>query len=73
MTFDALKYKDILSGIIKSICFASIIAFVSCYEGFQPNSSTDVAKAVTNAVVRSFIMIIACDCVLTALFYFVLV
>jgi phospholipid/cholesterol/gamma-HCH transport system permease protein len=70
LTFDALKMKDLMNGFIKSICFGSIIAFVSCYEGFRPFSSTDVSEAVTKSVVRSFILIIVCDCILTALFYF---
>ncbi|UCG35716.1 MAG: ABC transporter permease [Candidatus Omnitrophota bacterium] len=70
LTFDALKYKDIVSGLIKSVCFGSIIAFVCCYEGMQPRSTTDVSKAVTRAVVRSFIFIIMSDCFLTAIFYF---
>jgi len=73
MTFDALSFKDLLSGFIKSIFFGSIIIFVSCYEGFRPFSSTDVSRVVTHAVVRSFILIIVCDCILTALFYFILV
>ena len=71
LTFDALQFKDILSGMIKSVCFGSIIAFVCCYEGFRPFSSTDVSRSVTHAVVRSFILIIICDSILTALFYFI--
>jgi phospholipid/cholesterol/gamma-HCH transport system permease protein len=70
LTFDALAFKDIFTGLLKSVCFGSIIAFISCYEGFQPMSSTDVSKSVTNSVVRSFLMIIIFDCLLTALFYF---
>jgi phospholipid/cholesterol/gamma-HCH transport system permease protein len=70
LTFDALRIKDVLSGLIKSLCFGSIITFVCCYEGFQPFSSIDVSRSVTRAVVRSFIFIIICDCILTALFYF---
>ncbi len=73
MTFDALTYKDILSGFIKSFSFGAIIAFISCFEGFRPSSSVEVAKAVTYSVVRSFILIIICDCILTALFYFMFV
>lgn len=73
LTFDALELKDIVSGLIKSVCFGGIIAFVSCYEGFRPKSSSDVATAVTRSVVLSFILIIMCDCILTALFYFVFV
>jgi len=70
MTIDALKFKDILSGLFKSVCFGSVIAFVSCYEGFRPFSSTDVSRSVTHSVVRSFMLIIIVDCILTALFYF---
>jgi len=73
MTFDALVYKDIISGLIKSVCFGAIIAFISCFEGFRPNSSSDVAKVVTNSVVRSFILIIIFDSILTAFFYFIFV
>lgn len=73
LTFDALKIKDILSGLIKSVCFGAIIAFICSYEGFKPFSSTEVSEAVTHSVVRSFILIIICDCILTALFYFMFV
>lgn len=70
MTFEALAVKDIVSGLIKSVFFAGIIAFISSYEGLQPFSSIDVSKSVTHSVVRSFILIIIFDCLLTALFYF---
>ncbi|MFH1519665.1 MAG: ABC transporter permease [Candidatus Omnitrophota bacterium] len=70
MTLDALKFKDILSGLVKSVCFGSVIAFIACYEGFRPFSSTDVSRSVTHSVVRSFMLIIITDCILTALFYF---
>ncbi len=73
MTFDALVYKDIISGMIKSVCFGAIIAFISCFEGFRPFSSSDVAKVVTNSVVRSFILIIIFDSILTAFFYFLFI
>jgi len=70
MTFDALSLKDITSGLVKSVFFGGIIAFISCYEGFRPFSSIDVSEAVTKSIVRSFLLIIICDCILTALFYF---
>jgi len=73
MTFDALVYKDIISGMLKSVCFGAIIAFISCFEGFRPHSSTEVAKVVTNSVVRSFILIIIFDSIMTAFFYFIFV
>lgn len=73
LTFDALSMKDIMSGLIKSVCFGAIIAFIACYEGFRPFSSIEVARSVTHSVVRSFILIIICDCILTAVFYFIFV
>lgn len=73
LTFDALQFKDIMAGFIKSMCFAAVIVFISAFEGFRPLSSIDVSRVVTHSVVRSFIMIIIVDCILTAFFYFIMV
>ena len=73
LTFEALKFKDLIAGTIKSVFFGSIIAVVSCYEGFRPFSSNEVSYAVTRSVVKSFVFIIICDSILTALFYFILI
>jgi len=70
LTFDSIKIKDLMTGLIKGVCFGGVIAFISCYEGFRPFSSTDVSKSVTNSVVRSFLLIVIFDCILTAVFYF---
>ncbi|MFA4889669.1 MAG: ABC transporter permease [Candidatus Omnitrophota bacterium] len=72
VTFDALLYKDLFSGLLKSLFFGMIIAFVSCYEGFNVEGGAEgVGKATTRAVVASFILIIAADCFFTAVFYFI--
>lgn len=71
-TFDALALKDVFSGLFKSLIFAAIICTVSCYEGLNAEGGAEgVGKATTLAVVISFILIIAADCLFTALFYFV--
>jgi len=71
MTFDPLVMKDFLTGLLKSVVFAMIIAIVACYQGFITEGGAEgVGKATTLAVVISFIMIIAADCLFTALFYF---
>ena len=70
LTFDSIKMKDLMTGLMKGVCFGAVISFISCYEGFRPFSSTDVSKSVTNSVVRSFLLIIIFDCILTAIFYF---
>jgi phospholipid/cholesterol/gamma-HCH transport system permease protein len=70
-TWQPLKYKDVYTGLIKSFCFGMIICIVSCYEGMKAEGGAEgVGRATTASVVTSFILIIASDCVLTALFYF---
>ena len=49
-----------------------VIALVSCYEGFNvEGGAVGVGKATTRSVVFSFLMILAADCLITALFYFI--
>jgi len=72
ITFDALSYKDLFTGLFKAWIFGMIIALVSCYEGFNVEGGAEgVGKATTRSVVTTFIMIIAADCFFTALFYFI--
>jgi len=72
IAFDSLQFKDIFSGLLKTLFFGMIVAFVSSYEGFNVEGGAEgVGKATTQSVVVSFIMIIACDCFFTALFYFI--
>lgn len=69
---DALIYKDLWTGLAKTVIFGMIIALVSCYEGFNVEGGADgVGRATRQAVVASFILIIAADCFFTALFYFI--
>lgn len=72
MTFDPLMFKDIFTGLFKSLVFAVIICIISCYEGFRTEGGAEgVGKSTTLSVVTSFILIIAADCLFTALFYFI--
>ena len=71
VSWKALKYKDIYTGLIKSTFFAVIICIIACFEGMRAEGGAEgVGKATTSSVVRSFILIIASDCFFTALFYF---
>lgn len=71
-TFEALVLKDIFSGLFKSLVFAMIICSVSCFQGLHAEGGAEgVGKATTLAVVTSFVLIIAADCLFTAFFYFV--
>ncbi|MFC1698374.1 MlaE family ABC transporter permease [Candidatus Omnitrophota bacterium] len=71
-TFTALALKDVFSGLFKSLIFGGIICVVSCFQGLNAEGGAEgVGKATTLAVVISFILIIAADCLFTAFFYFV--
>ena len=72
MTTLPLVFKDLFSGLLKSVIFGAIICVVSCFEGFRTEGGAEgVGRSTTVAVVTSFILIIAADCLCTALFYFV--
>jgi phospholipid/cholesterol/gamma-HCH transport system permease protein len=72
MTTLPLMFKDLFSGLLKALIFAMIICIVSCFEGFRTEGGAEgVGRSTTVAVVTSFILIIAADCLCTALFYFV--
>ncbi|MFC1631764.1 MlaE family ABC transporter permease [Candidatus Omnitrophota bacterium] len=71
MTVRFLQLKDIYTGLAKSFVFAIIIATVGCHEGLSARGGAEgVGRATTISVVRSFIMIILADCILTGIFYF---
>ncbi|MBL7157461.1 MAG: ABC transporter permease [Candidatus Omnitrophica bacterium] len=71
VSFDFLIWKDVWTGIVKSISFAIIIAMVGCYMGLNTRGGAEgVGKSTTVSVVTSFILIILFDCVLTGIFYF---
>jgi len=71
MTWDHLTMKDVLTGLLKAFSFAVIICSVSCFEGMRTKGGAEgVGRATTSSVVVSFILVIAADCLFTALFYF---
>jgi phospholipid/cholesterol/gamma-HCH transport system permease protein len=72
IAIDALLKKDLFTGLFKTIFFGMIIAFVSCYQGFNVEGGAEgVGKATTRAVVTAFILVIMADCFFTAVFYFI--
>jgi phospholipid/cholesterol/gamma-HCH transport system permease protein len=73
MVFSALAIKDIITGLVKTFFFGAIIAIVGCHQGLRVRGGAEgVGKATTAAVVRSFILIIMTDCLITFVFYFLL-
>ena len=72
MTTLPLVFKDLASGLLKSVVFALVICIVSCFEGFRTEGGAEgVGRSTTVAVVSSFLLIIAMDCLVTAMFYFI--
>lgn len=69
-TIDALLMKDILSGLVKSVVFAVIIAMVGCYMAFVVRGGAEgVGRSTMVSVVTSLISIILADCLFTTIFY----
>lgn len=66
----ALQTSDFLVGISKTIFFAIIIGFTSCYYGLKTEGGTQgVGQATTHAVVTSSVLITIMDFVLTKIFW----
>ena len=72
MTFDPITQSDVRNGLYKSFVFGIVICTIACFEGMRAKGGAEgVGKATTSSVVRSFVLIIACDCLLTVLMYFI--
>jgi phospholipid/cholesterol/gamma-HCH transport system permease protein len=67
----ALSYKDILTGLTKSVVFAVIILFTATYFGFKARGGAEgVGRVTTSSVVASIFFVIVADSLLGLLFYF---
>jgi phospholipid/cholesterol/gamma-HCH transport system permease protein len=67
----SIELHDVISGLIKSVAFATIIAQVGCLEGFRVRGGPDaVGRSTTAAVVKATFLVVIADAVFTAIFYF---
>jgi phospholipid/cholesterol/gamma-HCH transport system permease protein len=67
----SINLRDVITGLIKSVVFATIIAHVGCLEGFRVRGGPDsVGRSTTSAVVKSTFLVIVADAIFTAIFYF---
>ncbi|MGB6482802.1 MAG: ABC transporter permease, partial [Candidatus Acidiferrales bacterium] len=70
-TFISLEFRDIITGLIKSVMFGVVITAVGCQEGLSTGLGAEqVGRSATSAVVKSIFMVVAVDLVFTLLFYF---
>jgi phospholipid/cholesterol/gamma-HCH transport system permease protein len=67
---ESIALRDVITGLIKSVAFATIIAHVGCLEGFRVRGGPDsVGRSTTSAVVKSTFLVIVADAIFTAIFY----
>ncbi|MCF8721442.1 MlaE family ABC transporter permease [Nitrospina gracilis] len=67
----SVEWKDVYSGIVKSICFALLMAWICCFEGYfverySGHGAEGVSQATTHAVVLSSVNILVWDYVITS-------
>lgn len=66
----SMVLRDVVTGLIKSLAFATIIVHVGCVEGFRVRGGPDaVGRSATAAVVKSTFLVILADVGFTAIFY----
>lgn len=67
---NAVLLRDVFTGLVKSLVFATIIVQVGCMEGFKVKGGPEaVGKSATSAVVKSTFLVIFADLFITAMFY----
>tara|TARA_Y100001954_G_scaffold211621_1_gene238613 strand:- start:8014 stop:8820 length:807 start_codon:yes stop_codon:yes gene_type:complete len=71
----SLNWADIEGGFIKSIVFGVLVCTICCFEGYWTHTRSGhagpegVSQSTTNAVVKSCVIILAADYVLTSLLW----
>jgi phospholipid/cholesterol/gamma-HCH transport system permease protein len=67
---NAIVLRDVFTGLVKSLVFATIIVHVGCMEGFRVKGGPEaVGRSATSAVVKSTLLVIFADLFITAIFY----
>jgi phospholipid/cholesterol/gamma-HCH transport system permease protein len=63
----SVVFKDVWSGLLKSVCFGLIITWVCCFKGFHASpSAIGVGQATTESVVLCFVLILIWDYFMTS-------
>jgi len=71
----SLQWADIQGGFIKSLVFGLLVCTICCFEGYWTHTRSGhagpegVSQSTTNAVVKSCVVILAADYVLTSLLW----
>jgi phospholipid/cholesterol/gamma-HCH transport system permease protein len=71
-TFEAIKQRDFLTGLVKSGVFGCIISSLACYLGLNVTGGAQgVGAATTRTVVLTIVALIFVDLMFTAVFYYI--
>lgn len=71
-TFDILKLKDFVGGLVKAGVFGALIAGQACYLGLGVTGGAQgVGRATTRTVVYTIVALITVDLLFTSIFYFI--
>jgi phospholipid/cholesterol/gamma-HCH transport system permease protein len=66
----SIVIRDVMTGLLKSLAFATIIVNVGCLEGLRVRGGPDsVGRSATSAVVKSTFLVILADVGFTTIFY----
>lgn len=66
---EAVDWGDVSAGLAKSTLFATLIAWVSTYQGYHATHGAEgIGHATTNSVVITSVLVLAGDYIMTALF-----
>ncbi len=71
----AMQWADIQGGFIKALIFGTLVCTICCYEGYWTHirsghaGPAGVSQSTTNAVVRSCVVILTADYLLTSLLW----
>lgn len=68
-TVNAVHVWDVVSGLIKSVAFATAIAVIACQQGFATSGGAEgVGRRTTTAVVASLFSLIVIDAIFTVIY-----
>ncbi len=71
-TMESIEAFDIVSSLFKSMCFAALVAGISCHRGFQAKGGAEaVGSATTSAVVSSIFLIIVTDSAFAIMLHYI--
>lgn len=68
--FEMLSFTELFTALLKSLCFGTLVAVVSCYYGMTVHGAmTEIPVAASHAVMRSLLGVFACDWLITVLVF----